>query len=189
MLKYVVIFSIGPVQTFIASARRSRELWSGSWLLSELAKACAKSLNDLGDTKAQLIFPHVDKNNQADLEENSDFSVGNKVQVVLTVDSVDELKDIIDNAKESVKNALLKKLVTLYHACQKTSIIYVKPFGIVSWMIIWKFRRLGQDLVMIIRIMTLHKKRVRHWLAEKQPEIFLLPAPYRKRILSPHWRN
>lgn len=109
MLKYVVIFSIGPVQTFIASARRSRDLWSGSWLLSELAKACAKSLNDLGDTKAQLIFPHVDKNNQADLEENSDFSVGNKVQVVLTVDSVDELKNIIDNAKKSVKKCFIKE--------------------------------------------------------------------------------
>lgn len=109
MLKYVVIFSIGPVQTFIASARRSRDLWSGSWLLSELAKACAKSLNDLGDTKAQLIFPHVDKNNQADLEENSDFSVGNKVQVVLTVDSVDELKNIIDNAKKSVKKRFIKE--------------------------------------------------------------------------------
>lgn len=109
MLKYVVVFSIGPVQTFIASARRSRDLWSGSWLLSELAKACAKSLNDLGDTKAQLIFPHVDKSNQADLEENSDFSVGNKVQVVLTVDSVDELKDIIDNAKESVKKRFIKE--------------------------------------------------------------------------------
>ncbi len=109
MLKYVVIFSIGPVQTFIASARRSRDLWSGSWLLSELAKACAKSLNDLGDTKAQLIFPHVDKNNQADLEENSDFSVGNKVQVVLTINSVDELKDIIDNAKKSVKKRFIKE--------------------------------------------------------------------------------
>ncbi|MGP1571028.1 MAG: type III-B CRISPR-associated protein Cas10/Cmr2 [Moraxella sp.] len=109
MLKYVVIFSIGPVQTFIASARRSRDLWSGSWLLSELAKACAKSLNDLGDTKAQLIFPHVDKSNQADLEENSDFSVGNKVQAVLTVDSVDELKNIIDNAKKSVKKRFIKE--------------------------------------------------------------------------------
>lgn len=109
MLKYVVIFSIGPVQTFIASARRSRDLWSGSWLLSELAKACAKSLNDLGDTKAQLIFPHVDKSNQADLEENSDFSVGNKVQAVLTVNSVDELKNIIDNAKKSVKKRFIKE--------------------------------------------------------------------------------
>lgn len=109
MLKYVVIFSIGPVQTFIASARRSRDLWSGSWLLSELAKACAKSLNDLGDTKAQLIFPHVDKSNQADLEENSDFSVGNKVQAVLTVDSVDELRSIIDNAKKSVKKRFIKE--------------------------------------------------------------------------------
>lgn len=105
----MLYFRLDLCQTFIASARRSRDLWSGSWLLSELAKACAKSLNDLGDTKAQLIFPHVDKNNQADLEENSDFSVGNKVQVVLTVDSVDELKDIIDNTKKSVKKRFIKE--------------------------------------------------------------------------------
>lgn len=48
----------------------------------------------------------MDKSNQADLEENSDFSVGNKVQVVLTVDSVDELRSIIDNARKSVKKTL-----------------------------------------------------------------------------------
>lgn len=44
MSDYIVIISIGPVQSMIASARKSRDLWSGSWLLSELAKACAISL-------------------------------------------------------------------------------------------------------------------------------------------------
>lgn len=48
MTQYVLTLSIGPVQEFIASARRSRDLWSGSWLLSEMAKAAAKSLFEAG---------------------------------------------------------------------------------------------------------------------------------------------
>lgn len=97
MSKYVVIFSIGPVQTFIASARRSRDLWSGSWLLSELAKACAKSLKD---SQAELIFPYVE--NDDDLRENSEFSVGNKIQAVITADNEERLKLVIDEAKDAV---------------------------------------------------------------------------------------
>lgn len=97
MSKYVVIFSIGPVQTFIASARRSRDLWSGSWLLSELAKVCAKSLKD---SQAELIFPYVE--NDDDLKENSEFSVGNKIQAVITADNEERLKLVIDEAKDAV---------------------------------------------------------------------------------------
>ena len=40
----VLILSFGPVQDFIAAARRSRDLWSGSWLLSEVCKAAALAL-------------------------------------------------------------------------------------------------------------------------------------------------
>jgi CRISPR-associated protein Cmr2 len=36
-MSYLMIIGIGPVQEFIASARRSRDLWFGSWLLSELS--------------------------------------------------------------------------------------------------------------------------------------------------------
>ncbi|MCE7920927.1 MAG: hypothetical protein DYG85_15690 [Chloroflexi bacterium CFX1] len=46
-MKYLIIFSIGPVQEFIAAARRSRDLWYGSWMLSELSKAAAKAIHDL----------------------------------------------------------------------------------------------------------------------------------------------
>lgn len=37
--KYHLSFSIGPVQTFVAQARRTRDLWAGSWLLSYLAES------------------------------------------------------------------------------------------------------------------------------------------------------
>ena len=72
MSHFVLILSLGPVQGFIAAARRSRDLWSGSWLLSEISKAAAKALRDGG---ADLIFPAPD----SDLAPGSEFSVGNKV--------------------------------------------------------------------------------------------------------------
>lgn len=96
MTKYLATFSVGPVQGFIASARRSRDLWSGSWLLSELSKTCAKTLEENGAT---LIFPHIE--NDGDLAKNSDFSVGNKIQVIIETDSLEQLKSIINTAKQA----------------------------------------------------------------------------------------
>lgn len=98
MNKYVVIISIGPVQSMIASARKSGDLWRGSWLLSELAKACAKSLKE---NNAHLIFPFVE--NDEFLKENSDFSVGNKLQAVIEAGNKDDLEKILNQAKQAVK--------------------------------------------------------------------------------------
>lgn len=99
MNQYVLILSIGPVQGFIAAARRSRDLWSGSWLLSEMAKAGAKYLYDHGAT---LIFPTVE--NISDLEASSDLSVGNKLQVVISADSANTVKDLIEGAKTAIQS-------------------------------------------------------------------------------------
>lgn len=71
-MKYLLSISIGPVQDFIATARRSRDLWFGSWLLSELSKAVASAIG-----KDNLIFPYVEA--ESDLEPNSDFNVVNKI--------------------------------------------------------------------------------------------------------------
>lgn len=48
-MSHLIIVHIGPVQDFIATARRSRDLWFGSWLLSELSKAAARSIVDQED--------------------------------------------------------------------------------------------------------------------------------------------
>lgn len=100
MTQYVLTLSIGPVQGFIVSARRSRDLWSGSWLLSEMAKAAAKSLFEAG---AQMVFPFVDEATKDRLEPcdrmDDNFSVGNKIQV--QVDAVNDVavRDLVAQAK------------------------------------------------------------------------------------------
>jgi len=52
--KHLLLVTLGPVQDFIAQARRTRDLWYGSHLLSELSRTAARALVN-GD--AELIFP------------------------------------------------------------------------------------------------------------------------------------
>ncbi len=105
MNKYIAILSVGPVQSFIASARKTRDLWSGSWLLSELSKAGAKSFNE---QKATLIFPYV--NDIKLLDENSPFSVVNKIQVQITAENEQELTTILETAKKAINTRFIDEV-------------------------------------------------------------------------------
>lgn len=58
-------FQLGPVQDFIASARSTRDLWSGSYLLSWLVAAGVRKLVAAGGT---LIFPNPHEQPLLDLE-------------------------------------------------------------------------------------------------------------------------
>jgi len=53
-MSHLLAIAVGPVQEFIAAARRTRDLWFGSYLLSEISRAVAKSVEADG---GQLIFP------------------------------------------------------------------------------------------------------------------------------------
>ena len=52
-MKHLLAISIGPVQDFIAASRRTNDLYAGSTMLAELAKAVAHLLAQHG----ALIFP------------------------------------------------------------------------------------------------------------------------------------
>ncbi len=51
MNQYMLMFSLGPVQTFIAQARKTRDLWLGSFLLARLMEAAMKSMDSF------LVYP------------------------------------------------------------------------------------------------------------------------------------
>lgn len=57
----LLMIAIGPVQDFIAQARRTRDLWHGSHLLSELSRYTARMLAESG---AELIFPALDRDDE-----------------------------------------------------------------------------------------------------------------------------
>lgn len=90
-MKHLMIFSIGPVQEFIATARRSRDLWYGSWMLSELSKAAAKEIGELSSPD-DLIFPHP-----ADLkllQPGGQFNSPNKVVALVNDDPGSKAKKV-----------------------------------------------------------------------------------------------
>lgn len=76
MTEHLLLVSIGPVQDFIAAARRCQDLWFGSFLLSELAGKLAEGIAKQG---AMLIFPGT-KGAQTGRDKPS---VANKVVVSL----------------------------------------------------------------------------------------------------------
>lgn len=83
-MRYLITVAVGPVQEFIASARRSRDLWFGSWLLSELSKAAAYTICEgLDENLSRLIFPSVKSINDIDPKAKSDFNVVNKILAVV----------------------------------------------------------------------------------------------------------
>ncbi|GHU35373.1 type III-B CRISPR-associated protein Cas10/Cmr2 [Betaproteobacteria bacterium] len=96
MNNYLFVLALGPVQTFIAAARRSRDLWSGSWLLSEISKAAAQALQECG---VELIFPAPG----SDLRPGSEISVGNKVQCIVHSATKQDLQKLASDAGEAAR--------------------------------------------------------------------------------------
>jgi CRISPR-associated protein Cmr2 len=72
MTSHLLAVTVGPVQEFIAAARRTRDLWFGSTLLSEISKATAKAVRVHG---GNLIFPAP--SSAADLEPDSELNIAN----------------------------------------------------------------------------------------------------------------
>ncbi len=95
MTAHLLALTIGPVQEFIAAARRTRDLWFGSYLLSEISKATAKSVQDSGAT---LIFPA--SSDGADLEPDSHLNVAN---VIVAEVNGSNPADVARAAKEAAR--------------------------------------------------------------------------------------
>ncbi|HHO51157.1 MAG TPA: type III-B CRISPR-associated protein Cas10/Cmr2 [Deltaproteobacteria bacterium] len=71
MTAHVLVFAIGPVQGFISTARRGRDLWFSSWLLSELARAAAEAARE------HLVMP------TQDLVDDERAAISNKITLYL----------------------------------------------------------------------------------------------------------
>jgi len=56
-LKYLTLFTIGPVQGFIAKARKLQDLYAGSFLLSYLSTRTVLEARERG---AVILFPKPD---------------------------------------------------------------------------------------------------------------------------------
>lgn len=60
MPQYLFLFTIGPVQSFISQARKTKDLWAGSRILSDLIKAAIEKVG-----RDHIIFPYSYPNDDA----------------------------------------------------------------------------------------------------------------------------
>lgn len=100
-MAHVLIVTLGPIQDFIEAARRTRDLWFGSWLLSELSKATAKALAAECGIES-LVFPGISK--LSDLEPASSSLVANKI--VIRVPEGKDAAQVAERGKEALKERL-----------------------------------------------------------------------------------
>ncbi len=105
MAKYLLLINIGPVQGFIATARRTRDLYAGSRLLSEAARAVAEVLERNG---VELIFPSTQEKSLKTLAEAGIPNV-----IMGTVEGKDPAM-LAKEAQNAAQDHLLKKAAEIF---------------------------------------------------------------------------
>jgi len=84
----LLTFSIGPVQAFIAQARRVADQWAGSALLTHLVHAAIQELPSHG---ASLVFPELSSDQDAD-------GLPNRFVCRVPLERVEEVAGALDSA-------------------------------------------------------------------------------------------
>lgn len=125
MSRYLFLFTLGPVQSFIAQARKTQDLYAGSKLLSDLIEKAKVKLNEFKNLKkiqnVNFIFPdesikHKPNRFLAEIETSDVKGIGKELKDFVE----EEFKKIAENAlstlsvnpqmeksfKEQIKNFL-----------------------------------------------------------------------------------
>ena len=103
--RLMLMFTIGPVQSFIEAARKTEDLWMGSYILSYLI---AQTMDRIRCDDIELIYPAIGNQSPFDFWKNQDFAtpsfpnlflaIGNGIEV-----SKDELVKRAKDAECTVK--------------------------------------------------------------------------------------
>src|SRR6266700_1120093 len=108
MNQYMLMFSLGPVQPFIEQARKTRDLWLGSFLLSKMMEAAMRGIDDLAE---QVVFPTHRKvdSDYANLPNKyiAIFSTSDKAEKA-TTNSMDQIKGFWNSISWDVWNEIVQ---------------------------------------------------------------------------------
>lgn len=115
MSSYLVTLALGPVQSMIGAARRTRDLWCGSWLLAEASAAAALELHRAcqSETAASgdgLIFPAPGNPEQAltpnERVGDDEANIANIIRARITAESERQLRIQIDRARKAATDRI-----------------------------------------------------------------------------------
>ena len=145
MSNAIFIFTFGPIQPFIAEARRTSDLFSGSQILVNLSR---KVVNSIEDQKGSLIFP------ASNIED-----VPNKIAAIVAWDQVQEIARNAEKAFfdewEKIADTALVYLKTknpvideVYEQIWQRQVGYIQQDGSWKnpfWEVYWSAAKLDHD--------------------------------------------
>lgn len=111
MNKYLFLFSIGPVQSFIANSRKMRDLYSGSFLLSYLVLHICKFIDANKDTsiKIERILP-IDLNQKNGQIANAP----NRILLRIEFSDGNSIDEKMNKLAESIEKELRTEFKKIY---------------------------------------------------------------------------
>ncbi len=115
MTSHLFLFTIGPVQSFIAQARKTRDLYAGSRILSELVHEAKRAFKEVFPS-GEVIFPR--------LLEKGALSLPNRLVAEVTADE-SELRE----KAEQIQRAVEERWQAMAEQALKEAGVSTKPAG------------------------------------------------------------
>ena len=98
--RLMLMFTIGPVQSFIEAARKTEDLWMGSYILSYLI---AKAMDKVQSDDIELVYPAIGNQSPFDFWKQQDFATPSFPNLFLAIGSGIEVSQnaLIELAKDA----------------------------------------------------------------------------------------
>ena len=103
-MNYLLHISIGPVQEFIADARKVKDLWIGSQLLSHMTRAALEPFRT--DKRCEVILPsatHITQNKGTEYA-----CLPNRALILVHCNDEETLRSLVKKSKDKVKKLRLE---------------------------------------------------------------------------------
>ncbi len=105
-MNWLLIFTFSPVQSFISSAKKTKDLFAGSYLLSFLTKTVLTELEKQLKGNLIKVYPQVEES-EKDYYSLTVGNYPNRFVVVLKDKTPEEVKEIMKTVKSSFRKELL----------------------------------------------------------------------------------
>ena len=101
--RLMLMFTIGPVQSFIEAARKTEDLWMGSYILSYLVATAMDKIQGIGGDGVELIYPAIGTRSPFDFWRQQDFTTPSFPNLFLALGDGVEVsqEDLVKRAKEA----------------------------------------------------------------------------------------
>ena len=99
--RFMLMFTVGPVQSFIEAARKTEDLWMGSYILSYLVATAMKKVQGTG---VEIIYPAVGTESPFEFWREN-FATPSFPNLFLAIGSGISQDDLVARAKEAENSA------------------------------------------------------------------------------------